>query len=141
MSEPDEWNTVFITADERVVLWLALQSDTANAVYEIVKSTKDTGHQMTAKIVAQMDWVWDVRYRIRNIPIQGGHVKFDRMQRIYLANVVDAVGAVQMSPEHRVLLAPAKAGLQMKLNDSTETDLGFPSSGLTDSGNGRYSGS
>jgi len=107
---------VFISSSQHNLLWTLVQYDCANCVYNIIDGA-GSASEKTNKIVNQLDFLFEIRVALAQLPAQGGQVTLDTLARAYLSALLDNVIMDLLSPDLRATFPQEREELQMKLGD------------------------
>jgi hypothetical protein len=109
----------FISSDEKQLLWTLVQYDTVVTVLGLLNSESSTVEKVS-KIIAQMDFIFEIRVALQQMPPQGGKIVLTELGRAYLSTLLDHVRQENLSPELRATFLRDRDSLQLKFGDAVK---------------------
>ncbi len=108
-----------MTEDERDVLLSLLSIECAGAVHAIVTAPSLDPKSKTNSIIQKLDWVFDLRHTLRNIPSPTGVVWLNDFSRWYCDKLLAEAEPELFPLEQRARFYQAYRSLKPKITDVT----------------------
>jgi len=114
---------IHISGEERQLLWALLQHDTIESVHSLVVGALSSGEK-TARIVRQMDFIFQVRLVVSNTAASGGGIWLGDLATKYVIGILTETPSSKLPLESRALFHRHRDNLLFRLGDDDRASVG-----------------